>query len=179
VNKVEDQNIRAIAALLQVDNVGNHITHDNLECFLTWVKGDKQILNLVYSICCQKWFWGPMTLAQATIALSQDKNNTVGTYLVRWESNNWHITYVARNSNTLQVINEPLKMHKDKSVRSLMEHMIIHLMKHSKKFKEPACYRPIQFSSIEVKSKWLTGGKGGNYEVAAGSALVGHYEFLV
>jgi len=197
--QVHDPNVRAIAALLGVENVGKHtVPLSVVERFIKWLGGDKQILSIVYSVCCEPWFWGAYSLDNARVALS--KSPSVGTFLVRWDDPgaNWFITYVGQDPSAEKkgvsiVLDEQLELTTgggDHSVSQLMTHVRA-LVKNSKKFKTPAPDRPIQYTSIEIKAQWLTGGHAGLYaqettkkksddaEFATHDTVAGHYNFVL
>jgi len=198
VTHVHEPEMRAIMALMGVENVGkDSVKLETVERFIKWLGADKQILNSSYNICCQPWFWGALSLDKAAEALRlYDK--APGNYLVRWDdnANSWFITYLIQNDKKEYAIQEEPIQNVDQSVTQLIKDVASLLAKNSKKLKEPVPNRnrPPALFGIEKKKEWVTGGSGGLYaqqatgnvkkdegaaDFSAHDTVAGHYNFVV
>jgi len=196
--KNSDPSLRAIAALMEVKNIGlDSVTYAIVERYTKWLGATTQILASGYNICCQPWFWGAYSAENAFRYLNTDK--VPGNYLVRWDDveSRWFINYIIQDDKkALSIQNKPFES-ADQSVTQLMKD-VLDLTSNRKIFKKPAPNRPSVLSTIEQpKNQWLTGGSSGNYAQAARGPqdylieneeevdfcahdkIAGHYNFVV
>jgi len=166
-NKWGDPNMRALMALLGVKNPGQDKVHRHMvDHFLQWFGNSPQILSIVYTLCTKPWFWGPCTDNQIETALSRPVNNILGTYMVIWDDlTGWVLCEVGKDKSKKQKIfkgsinSAGVSMYAaDQLIKKMDE-----LVKSNKKLISPAVGRPIMYSSVEIKTKWTTGGKDGMY----------------
>jgi len=166
--KLDHPNMRALTAVLGVLSPKNKVNRSVCERFLQWFGNSPEILSVIYALCTKPWFWGPFTKKQCEATLSRPCNSVPGTYMVIWDDEHhagWLLCEVFKDKSKKHQI-RTIPMNSAGTSMYAADQLIKKVDEHLKKKKKlsPAAGRPAQYSTVEVKVKWMTGGREGNYK---------------
>jgi len=169
INNPSHHYIRALQAVLSVENIGEHpVTRQVVERFIQWFGGESTILPCVYDICCRRWFFGELSQKAAEEILQRSVNKAPGTFLVRWDKdqNGWRLNWIEEENKKSVIKDEPVpELAFDKQQVTKLIRIIKALTeKKDKKYslKNPAQGRASSFSGVEIKD-FISGHSSGAY----------------
>jgi len=98
LHKNNVNNHKAIALFLDIPNriTQPDVDLDKVSRFLNWFEGYKsnEIIVAIQQIVKTKWFFGALDKEEANKILSRKENHHTGTFLVRWDNNEFVLSFI-------------------------------------------------------------------------------------